>query len=163
MHRNSSLYSDPTLHFEVAIVPLLDYWSSAFSLNESTMADVHNKADSCNFTSIMETYLTFPPPGPLPTLVSPGPDCDVNTEILTAALLVNPCFNVYHVTDTCPHLWSVLGAVNVGDYEPASATVYFNRPDVQAAINARRADWSLLRHPMTRIQMMPTITPTRQP
>lgn len=42
----------------------------------------------------------------------------------------------YHITETCPHPWSVLGQVNVGDYTPPGETVYFNRTDVQKAINA---------------------------
>ena len=38
--------------------------------------------------------------------------------------------------DTCPFLYGHLGIVNTGDYEPPGAEVYFNRTDVQAAINA---------------------------
>ena len=54
---------------------------------------------------------------------------------------MNPCFNIYHILDTCPHLFDPLGIVNSGDYEPPNAYVYFNRSDVQAAINAPPTDW----------------------
>lgn len=43
---------------------------------------------------------------------------------------------LYHISETCPHPWSVLGKVNTGDYVPPDEVVYFNRSDVQAAINA---------------------------
>lgn len=36
---------------------------------------------------------------------------------------LNPCFNVYHITDYCPLLFN-------------PEIPYFNLPDVQAAINA---------------------------
>ena len=36
----------------------------------------------------------------------------------------------------CPHIYSQLGIVNPGDYNPPGAVVYFNRTDVQKAINA---------------------------
>lgn len=64
-------------------------------------------------------------------------------DVYAAAIAVNPCFNIYHILDTCPHLWSQLGIVNPGDYEPPGAQVYFNRSDVQAAINAPPTNWML--------------------
>ena len=36
----------------------------------------------------------------------------------------------------CPHPYSVLGIINPGDYVPPGAQNFFNRSDVQAAINA---------------------------
>jgi carboxypeptidase D len=58
-------------------------------------------------------------------------------DILYSALLeVNPCFNIYHITETCPHPFSQLGIVNTGDYQPPGAVVYFNRSDVTAALHA---------------------------
>ena len=44
--------------------------------------------------------------------------------------------NIYHIADLCPTRWSVLGKVNHGDYVPPGEEVYFNRTDVQKAINA---------------------------
>lgn len=51
----------------------------------------------------MEKYVTYPPQGllPLPGTSTEGDgDCDVWDEILSAALLVNPAFNIYHIFDT---------------------------------------------------------------
>ena len=48
----------------------------------------------------------------------------------------NPCYNVYHISDQCPTVYSHLGGVNVGDYVPPGSEVYFQRRDVQRAIHA---------------------------
>lgn len=53
-----------------------------------------------------------------------------------AILEVNPCFNIYHITETCPHPYSQLGIVNSGDYSPPGAVIYFNRTDVKQALHA---------------------------
>ena len=60
----------------------------------------------CNYSSYLETYGTFPPPeGPFPVLPDPFLDqsgnytCDMFDLAYAAALEVNPCFNIYHITD----------------------------------------------------------------
>lgn len=125
----------------VPVVPYLDYWDKVFNLNESFTTAVHERADACGYTDYIEKYLTFPPPGPFPTPTNSSDDCDVFDDVFAAALEVNKCFNIYHILDTCPHLFNVLGIVNTGDYFPPGAQVYFNRSDVQAAINAPPTNW----------------------
>ena len=125
----------------------MDYWSNLFDLNSTFLEAVRDKADSCGYTDYYNKYLQFPPPpGPFPVLPdpfdSPNYTCDVFDDIYNAALEVNPCFNIYHITDTCPHLYSQLGIVNTGDYRPPGQVVYFNRSDVQAAINAPPTNWA---------------------
>lgn len=56
-------------------------------------------------------------------------------------LLKNPCFSVYEITTTCPMLWDVLGFPGSFAYLPEGASIYFNRTDVQKAINAPLMDW----------------------
>lgn len=118
-------------------MPYVNYWANVFDLNETFMAAAQERADSCGYTDYFNTYLTFPPPpGPFPTPTNSSLDCDIFDDVFAAALEVNPCFNIYHILDTCPHLFNVLGIVNGGDYFPPGAQVYLNRSDVQAAINA---------------------------
>lgn len=133
---NDPILGDGDLQQEVPVVPYLNHWENTFALNASFMAAAQERADSCGYTDYINTYLTFPPPGPLPLPKNSSLDCDLFDDVFSAALAVNPCFNVYHILDTCPHLFSVLGIVNQGDYFPPGAQVYFNRSDVQAAINA---------------------------
>lgn len=87
--------------------------------------------------------MAFPPPGPLPNPPNmSAPGCDIWTDIYYAASLVNPCFDLYQVATTCPLLWDVLGFPGSFNYLPAGAQVYFNRTDVQRAINAPIQVWS---------------------
>jgi len=123
------------------IEPYVEYWANLFDLNATFMATLRDRADQCGYTAYLEKYLTFPPPpGPFPVPADPFASsnytCDIFDDVYGAALEVNPCFNIYHITDTCPHLWNVLGIVNTGDYSPPGLEVYFNRTDVQKAINA---------------------------
>ena len=107
------------------------------------MEDIHARADSCGYTSFLETYLTFPPSGPLPSPPdSYAEGCDVFGDIFNAVTLINPCFDIYQIATTCPLLWDVLGFPGSFDYLPAGAEIYFNRSDVQAAINAPIEEWA---------------------
>jgi carboxypeptidase D len=77
------------------------------------MAHLDEAAESCGYNNYLKTYATYPPPGPLP-LPGDGTDtapegCNLWNEILNAALLVNPAFNIYRIFHTYPILWDVLG------------------------------------------------------
>jgi carboxypeptidase D len=80
-----------------------------FALNDSFMTEINQRAEDCGYFSFMEEALTFPPNGSFvaPNYTAPG--CDVWDDIVTAAIYVNPCFNIYHLSDFCPFLWDVLG------------------------------------------------------
>lgn len=57
-----------------------------------------------------------------------------------AAVLLNPCFNVYHITDTCPKPYDPLSE---DDWKPSDPPTYFNRTDVQIAIHAPLGKFSV--------------------
>jgi carboxypeptidase D len=90
----------------------------------------------------MNDLLIFPPAGPFPNPPSVTTGCDLWQDIKTAATAKNPCFNIYHVATTCPLLWDVLGFPGSFEYLPEGAEIYFNRQDVQDAINAPRTTWT---------------------
>ena len=52
----------------------------------------------------MQKYLTFPPPGNQPHVskFEPNATCDTLGLAYDAIYTLNPCFNVYHITDVCP-------------------------------------------------------------
>ncbi|KAF2477049.1 carboxypeptidase cpdS precursor [Lindgomyces ingoldianus] len=137
-----SVASD-TLLEEIPAVPFVDQWEGLFNLNETFMEDIHTRADECGYTDYVETYLTFPPPGPLPVPAnnSHTPGCGLWNDITNAVLLTNPCFDIYQVATTCPLLWDVLGFPGSIPYLPDGTTVYFNRTEVQRAINAPVGEW----------------------
>ncbi|KAG8531318.1 uncharacterized protein KY384_002947 [Bacidia gigantensis] len=144
---NDPILGDSTDQQQVVIQPFVDYWSNLFFLNETFTAALADKHKSCGFADRLDKYLAYPPPAePFPVLPDPYADdslkCDIFDFVYNATLLTNPCFNIYHITETCPHPWSILGIVNPGDYNPPGNMVYFNRSDVQAAINAPPTNWS---------------------
>ncbi|SMR57184.1 unnamed protein product [Zymoseptoria tritici ST99CH_1E4] len=125
---------------QIPSVPFIDRWAPLLNLNSTFVDAMHNASDACGHTKFLNDYLTFPPPpGPMPD----PPDglvyrdgCDTWTAILNATFLVNPCFNIYHIPDTCPFLWDILGSSPGPDG-------FFNRSDVQAAINAPPTNYIL--------------------
>ena len=148
---NDPILGDGTMQEQVVIMPFVEYWKQLFYLNESYYDALIGTHNYCNYSSYIDEYFTFPPKqGPMPVLPDPYADpdpnsnytCDIFDLVYYAALEVNPCFNIYHITDTCPFVYGHLGIVNTGDYEPAGGSVYFNRTDVKRAINAPLdSDW----------------------
>lgn len=136
------------------VVPAVNQYNDVLNINSSYLAFLNKKADSCGYTSFLEKSLVFPPTGPLPTApFSRG--CDVFNDFTTAAIYVNPCYNVYHMTDSCPFLWDELGMSPImqmleprltGPGFPSLAggpNDYFNRSDVQKVIHAPPTDYSV--------------------
>ena len=116
--------------------------NNLFALNRTFLASITERAEQCGYTSYLKKYLTFPPFGPQPpSLRSTSPECNVWGGIFRAVSFVNPCFNIYQIATTCPLLWDVLGFPGSFDYVPRGAKVYFNRADVQHAINAPMEPW----------------------
>ncbi|GAB7356685.1 hypothetical protein MBLNU459_g7396t1 [Dothideomycetes sp. NU459] len=127
----------PATAFVNALTPL-------FPFNSTFVKDINTRAAKCGYTSFLEKALVFPPKGKLPT--PPNVDyteqgCELWNDIYNAASLVNPCFDIYQVATTCPLLWDVLGFPGSFDYQPEGASIYFNRTDVQKAINAPIQQW----------------------
>lgn len=146
----SSLMFDPSLTYsvvqsDIVAVPFIDYWAGLFIFNDTLIKDLHTRAEKCGYNDFLSTALTFPPKGPLPTPPNSQqdtPGCALWTDVYNAALLTNPCWDVYQVATTCPILWDVLGFPGSIPYLPDGATIYFNRTEVQRAINAPLQPWA---------------------
>ncbi|KAG8529478.1 uncharacterized protein KY384_006115 [Bacidia gigantensis] len=129
---------------QIPAVAYTDAFAPLFSLNASFTSYIHSQAETCGYTEYLNKYLVFPPPGPLPNPpMTKGSDdpCDIWNAILNAVSLINPCFDIYQIATTCPLLWDVLGFPGSFDYLPDGAEIYFNRSDVQKAINAPLGNW----------------------
>ncbi|KAI9833597.1 MAG: hypothetical protein M1819_003550 [Sarea resinae] len=127
---------------QIPVVPFVDYWTGLFALNDTFLADIHNRADKCGYTDFMNEHLIFPPKGPLPDPPdASAPGCDLWDDIFAAVTAIQPCFNMYNIAQTCPVLWDNLGFPGSFDYVPAGASIYFNRSDVQTAIHAPPTNW----------------------
>lgn len=138
---NDPIIGDETVQQQVVTLPYVEFWQNLLYLNDSFMDRARQRHQECGYTDYYNKYFTFPPPkGPFPVLTDPfnteDGRCDQFDNFYGAILGVNPCFNIYHITETCPHPFSQLGIVNPGDYQPPGAVVYFNRTDVQKALHA---------------------------
>ncbi|KAK1972508.1 serine carboxypeptidase [Colletotrichum sublineola] len=138
---NDPLIGDETIQGQVVVMPYVEYWQNLMYLNETFLKKARERQESCNYTSYLDTYFKFPPPQePFPVLPDPysseTAECDMFDDVFAALLEVNPCFNIYHITDTCPIPYAHLGIVNQGDYSPPGTQVYFNRTDVKKALHA---------------------------
>jgi len=133
---NDGVLGWDVIQIEVPAVNFVHKYENVFAFNQTFLEKIDSIAAMCNYTDYMAKYVTYPPQGTLPL---PGNStefeqgCDVWDLIANAALLVNPAFNIYHITDTSIQ-WDVLGFP--GSFPAAQTPVYFNRSDVKAAIHA---------------------------
>jgi len=58
-------------------VPFVHFWKDLFALNDTFMATLDQKHQSCGYADMMEQGLSFPPKGPLQRPKNIGDDCDV--------------------------------------------------------------------------------------
>lgn len=105
----------------------LNHYQDVFGLNETFMSGANARAEKCGYSKFLSEALTYPPPKKFPTAPEyDQPDCNIWGDILRAAFEVNSCFDVYHLTSSCPSPWD---AVQDGPDN------YFNRLDVQKVLN----------------------------
>ncbi|KAJ9199465.1 hypothetical protein DTO021D3_5871 [Paecilomyces variotii] len=136
-----SLSSD-AIQEQIPTTPFVDYWGHLLSLNESFVENLHSLHKSCGYEDYIKENLVYPPKGKFPEPPSTDGECDLWDSVFAAASDINPCFDVYQVATTCPTLWDVLGFPGSFDYLPAGAKIYFDRPEVQKAINAPKTNWA---------------------
>ncbi|KAJ5234165.1 uncharacterized protein N7469_003333 [Penicillium citrinum] len=121
-------------------VPALNHFSSVFGLNETFTTDINEKAEKCGFNKFLDTALTYPPPKDFPITPDYTKDgCDVWDQILVAATYINPCFNMYHLTDFCPFLWDEMGFPSLA----GGPNNYFNQSAVQKALHVPPTNYAV--------------------
>ena len=128
------------------------------NLNDTFMEDISSLYQSCGYADLIDTYLTFPPPGNQPARYFNFSDpadqqCDVFDQINNAVSQTNPCFDIYEINDACPIGGDVLSFPTALVIE-SPATVfntetYFNRTDVRQAIHAPlEGEWAECQGPV---------------
>ncbi|KAF7185696.1 putative serine carboxypeptidase [Pseudocercospora fuligena] len=134
--------STKTVGRETPLLPFVEYWQGLFNLNRTFMNDIRQRWKKCKYDELLQAAFTFPPKGPILSLFedeeNPPKECELWDDVYDAATLVNPCFSEYHISDYCPFPEDVLGLF----FAPKSG-VYFNRTDVQKAVNAPIGEWQI--------------------
>ncbi|KAJ4032207.1 hypothetical protein NW761_012765 [Fusarium oxysporum] len=144
-----ALYYDPVmpyadkLHLDHAAFPgFFRHWESVFAIPDKNKKILDNDNEKCGLDKYRDAHLTYPPPlAPWKPVQVKG--CDITAHFEEINTVINPCFNVYHVQDTCPVLWDILGFPSV-QYTPPGVTLFFNIPGVRKAIHAPAApkEWA---------------------
>jgi carboxypeptidase D len=105
VHKNLNVF--PFKSFQFVLNLHISVSHPAF-VSQSFLAQIDQIADKCNYTSYLEKYLTYPPPPapfPLLTSIETDPECDeLFEQIKSAALRLNPAFNVYRIFDMVYYL-----------------------------------------------------------
>lgn len=71
--------------------------------SQSFLSELDSRASSCHYAAYLDKYLTYPPPDG--SFALPGSSiefdegCDLWSDIVSAALVLNPAFNVYRIFD----------------------------------------------------------------
>lgn len=131
-------FSVTNIHVAPAVTQLHNY-ANVFALNETFMTQINQRAERCGYLQFMEEALTFPPAGKFTAPNDSAPGCDAWDDIVSAAIYVNPCFNVYHLIVFCPFLWDEMGFPSLAQ----GPNNYFNMSDVQKAINAPPTNYAV--------------------
>ncbi|KAK6991881.1 Alpha/Beta hydrolase protein, partial [Favolaschia claudopus] len=109
-----------------------------FPFNTSFESELIALDERCGFTVFLNEFLVFPPRGIQPSPPTTANGCSIFETLTSALSYINPCFSTYQITATCPFPADPI-------LNPPDGIEYFNRSDVQAAINAPRMDWEVCR------------------
>ena len=107
---NAAVIGDTNLQMNVPVSSYASHWNQVLGLNETFMSDLHARAKECSLTRYMDDHLLFPPPKQLfrelvwQNTTWAEQECGMLVDVMLAAKLVNPCLNIYHITDACPKL-----------------------------------------------------------
>lgn len=91
----------------VPILAYTEHWQNVLKLNSSFMDEVRRQHAEAGYTDFFAEHFTFPPKGIMPPANNTANfSSNIRNFINDAMVLQEPCFNIYHITDTCPSLWS---------------------------------------------------------
>ncbi|QPG93783.1 hypothetical protein C2857_002409 [Epichloe festucae Fl1] len=122
---------------EVVAAAYVEQNYNLFVFDDTSMENMREAARTCGYEDYLKKYYTYPPSGPQPAVL-PWTEKLANgnirfksgcghlwEDIVSQAVVGNPCFNIYNIRDYCPV-----------PFDPLSASPYFDREDVKRAIHA---------------------------
>ncbi|KAK4646468.1 hypothetical protein QC761_0043100 [Podospora bellae-mahoneyi] len=147
MYLGDAVIGDNTqLYQSIPMLRFVEYHSPLFPFNNTFLDKIRTTDAECGYSSLLDNHLVYPPISHLPSTLPEVSENGTVTEectslwwwILEAALRLNPCFDMYHITASCPRVSDVLGFLAGIHYIPEGEKRYLDRGDVKAAIHAPR-------------------------
>ena len=119
VHINDPILGDGIAQQAATAVPFAQYWQGLLGINDTVMENLTATHEQCGYKSVLDKYLTFPPPQErfpvlkdiFATEINTTDPCDTLSRVVGEASTVNACFNIYRISNTCPPLGSVLGPI----------------------------------------------------
>ncbi|KJX94244.1 serine carboxypeptidase like protein [Zymoseptoria brevis] len=132
------ILGDADLSRQVTAGAFIRHHAPFFQFNDTFLAEIKNVSEVCYFETFREQALTFPPTDNLavypPNWLSP--DCEIWNKIIDASSIINPCFNIYRIADTCPFTSDQMGVPYQDVYVEGEVNLpYFDRSDVKKALH----------------------------
>lgn len=126
---------------------------SRFPFPKNVTEELYQMSDDCGFEKLMEEALQFPPkdhfyldpPRGIAAQFNETERCLTFSAVMSVIIPINPCFNVYQVSSTCPLQWDSLGFPATTNYlPPGYPEPYFNQTKVKEVLHASLdTDWKL--------------------
>lgn len=122
---NDGVYSSFIVGEEAPTANFSTQFQSVLGFSDSQIASFQKSSKSCGYETLL-SEIKYPPKGKIP-LPNGNKDtvsdaCDLFDKFYDEATDINPCFNIYRITDTCP---------TPDDPMPG----YYSRSDVQTALH----------------------------
>ncbi|KAF8848285.1 alpha/beta-hydrolase [Acephala macrosclerotiorum] len=124
---------------EMAVAaPFIHANNAMMNLNSPFLAELDFIDQACGYADFRNTYMTFLHLQDInqrnTSITQQTSDVTFDFAV-TAAVAINPCFNPYHIPDTCPMLPSVLGFSGILEVTTPGLPIYFDRADVKKAMD----------------------------
>ncbi|KAJ6590640.1 carboxypeptidase 4 [Mycena vulgaris] len=74
-----------------------------FPFNDTFEEQLATLDETCGFTAFLDEYLVFPSKGVQPPAPASDGECDMFNTLTDAMYFINPCFQTYRITTTCPY------------------------------------------------------------
>ena len=111
------------------------------------LANIQGLHQSCGYADFIDKYLQIPAYGIQPPAIS-NSSADENcstiaTMVTHAEIKISPFFDQLQICSMCPLLYDPLGSPTTILYLQSGSTVYFDRSDVKAAMQApQNVEWN---------------------
>ena len=93
-----------TIQAQVPAAQFVRANNNLLGFDQAMLTEINRRETACGYDSYLEQNLVYPPTGLLPAPTASSGDCNIWSYVNNNALLRNPSFNKYHISDMSPGL-----------------------------------------------------------